>query len=149
MSIFDQFLEECCEVSPGLWTSSQEFVGAFQHWSQENGYRYPLGPPRIKAPCETRGLNLAGRAASGAGGASCRALEGGRQGRSGRCFWKVSLWRNVKRKPRKVSTVAKVSTVLTSPDGQAEGRSVVEYGNRSRSPHADRPRSTSAPPPRR
>jgi len=56
MSIFDQFLDERCQRGPGFWVASQDFVQAFQGWSIEQGYRFPLGPQRIAAALRNRGF---------------------------------------------------------------------------------------------
>ena len=56
MSVFDQFLEERCQVGPVFWVASQRFNQAFQGWAVEQGYRYPLGPQRIAAALRNRGF---------------------------------------------------------------------------------------------
>lgn len=51
------FIEECCELTPGAQVGNAEIWRAYQDWAKAGGERYPLGRKRFSQALMARGLD--------------------------------------------------------------------------------------------
>ena len=56
MDHFGQFLEECCEMRPGLTVRASEVYGEYRLWADRQGLEYPMSLPRMWRKLDERGV---------------------------------------------------------------------------------------------